>query len=144
MRVVLTVWNGRIAPVFDVARSALVLEIEDGAVKGRQTEPLCAPGSMPQTASLMALKPDVLVCGAISRVLLDSVVAAGVRVFPFIAGTVEEVIAAYFKGTLTSSALAMPGCCGRGHQARAGRAGRRGCRARLRVGCVSDGWKEQA
>lgn len=137
MRVVLTVWNGRIAPVFDVARNALVLEAEDGVVKSRCEEALRLPGSMQQTVSLMELKPDVLVCGAISRALLDAVQAAGVRVFPFVAGDVEDVIAAYFEGTLTSSAHAMPGCCGRGRLARTVRAGRQGCRARWRAGCVA-------
>ena len=54
-----------------------------------------------------------LVCGAISRPLAEKALAAGIKVIPFVAGDVEEVIEARLQGELPSSALAMPGCLGR-------------------------------
>lgn len=112
MQVILTVWNGRIAPVFDVARHALLLEIENGRIIVRHNASLCGLGAIQQTNSLMELKPDVLICGAVSKPLLDILSTAGLNIYPFIAGDREDVIQAYLAGTLSSSAHFMPGCCG--------------------------------
>ena len=35
MKVALTVWDGRISPVFDVCREVLVLELEEQVERGR-------------------------------------------------------------------------------------------------------------
>lgn len=134
MQVVLTVWNGRIAPVLDVARKALLLEVNGGSIIARREEPLSGPGLEQQAQGLMRLKPEALICGAVSRPLFDMLTDAGMRLFPFIAGNVEEVIAAYLAGKLPCPALSMPGCCGRrrfcqaaGPRRRRNRGGRR-CR----------------
>jgi hypothetical protein len=50
-----------------------------------------------------------------------------VRVLPFIAGDVDEVIQAYITGELNRPRFAMPGCCGRRIRFHGGRGGR-GCR----------------
>ena len=43
MKAALTVWEGRVSPVFDVSREALVLTIEDGAVGARSRESIETP-----------------------------------------------------------------------------------------------------
>jgi len=40
MKVALTVWNGRISPVFDVSRKILILDVSHGVVTGQREEPL--------------------------------------------------------------------------------------------------------
>ncbi len=113
MRVALATWNGRISPVFDVARQVLLLDIEEGRAIGRHEETL--PGTDPQSqaARLTALAPQTLICGAISQPMAAMLAAKGVRVIPFTAGTVEEVLAAWLAGSLPNPTLSMPGCCGR-------------------------------
>ena len=51
-----------------------------------------------------------LVCGAISTPLSELMVAYGIRVIPFVAGDVGEVIAAWCNGDLDSRHFDMPGC----------------------------------
>jgi predicted Fe-Mo cluster-binding NifX family protein len=117
MKVAIATWNGRISPVFDVARQVLILDVEAGCVIARREESL--PGTDPQAQAgrLMALAPEILICGAISQPMADLLTVGNMKIMPFTAGGVDEVIAAWLAGSLPSSALAMPGCCGR----------RRGC-----------------
>lgn len=110
MRTVFTVWNDRIAPVFDVAGHALVVVSENGATLARETLPLPAGSALAKIASLAEARTNVLVCGAISRPARCAAIACGIEVHPFIAGSVAEVVEAWLQGRIGESAFAMPGC----------------------------------
>lgn len=116
----LAMWNGRISPVFDVARQVLMLDIEDDKVITRKEEVL--PGTEPQIQAdrLASLGPQVLICGAISQPMADMLAAKSIQVIPFVAGDIDQVLGAWLLGTLPNPALSMPGCCGR----------RRGCNSK--------------
>ncbi len=120
MKVALTTWNGRVSPVFDVARQVVLIDINEGRVVGRRDEAL--PGTEPQAQAdrLAALGPQTLICGAISKAMAGLLAAVNIRVIPFTAGDVEKVLAAWLAGNLPDPALSMPGCCGRRHRQRAG------------------------
>jgi predicted Fe-Mo cluster-binding NifX family protein len=113
MKLALATWNGRISPVFDVARQVLMLDVVEGRVTGRREEPL--PGTDPhaQAARLTAFGAEALICGAISRPMASVLSVAGIRTIPFTAGPVEDVLAAWLTEGLPNPALSMPGCCGR-------------------------------
>jgi len=113
MKVALASWNGRISPVLDVARQVLVVDIENGREAGRREEML--PGTDPwaQAERLADLHIETLICGAISEPMAALLFARGIRVLPFTAGPVEEVLAGWLAGTLSGQAWTMPGCCGR-------------------------------
>jgi len=100
--------------VFDVARRILLLDIQEGKVLTRREATLPGVNPWQQAARMEELKPEILICGAISGPLAGLLAAKGIRVVPFIAGAVNEVIDAYLAGSLPNRALAMPGCCGRG------------------------------
>ena len=113
MRLALTTWNGRISPVFDVARRVEVVDIEGGRIVGRREAEL--PGTDPraQANGLAAVGPEVLICGALSQPMAATLADTGIRVVPFTAGAVEEVLAAWLSGGLPDPTLSMPGCFGR-------------------------------
>jgi len=113
MKVALATWNGRISPVFDVARQVLMLDVENGRVIARHEETLPGTDPQSQTDRLMALAPQTLICGAISRPMAALLEASKIRVIPFTSGDVERVLGAWLLGTLPNPALRMPGCCGR-------------------------------
>ena len=121
MKIALPIWNGRISPVFDTARELLVVEAQDGKEIARSRQAL--DGSvLPQRAARLAeLRVDVLLCGAISRPMAGMLAASGIKVVPFVAGDVEEVVAAYLAGRFPEQRFAMPGCCGRGFRFRGSR-----------------------
>jgi len=120
MKAAFAAWDNRIAPVFDVAQQVHLVEAEAGQAV-RETQELLADDLPVQKALCLAeLGVDTLVCGAISRSLYEMVAANGIRVIPFVAGDLREVIQAWLTGALDRSAFAMPGCRGRGRFKRMG------------------------
>lgn len=133
MKLAVATWNGRVSPVLDASRHALLVEIGDGKVVSRQEHELGTDEPFAKASRLAELGVETLVCGAVSHPLAEMIAARGIRLVPFVAGETEAVLAAYLAGNLPSSSLAMPGCCGRRRRFRGGRGGRE-CRR------GSDGW----
>jgi len=113
VRVGVSVWSGRVSPVFDVAKSLLLVSVDGQEPVGREIQPI-EPLDLPGRARRVAeLEVDVLICGAVSRPLESLLVTAGVRVLPQTCGPVDEVLEAFLTGQLNDGAFLMPGCRGR-------------------------------
>lgn len=112
MKTAFSLWQGRIAPVFDVSRRLLILETKEGGKMTRLEELMSGDAPLEKCASLSSRGVDTLVCGAISRYLQGVITAAGIRVIPFVSGPVDEVVEAWTQGRIAEDAFAMPGCCG--------------------------------
>jgi predicted Fe-Mo cluster-binding NifX family protein len=121
MKVALTVWDGRMAPVFDVSREALVLTIEDGGITSRSLEKIETPMGWLKLERLTQLGIQTLVCGAITEPLQHELSVRGVKVIAFVAGEIDEVVKSFLDNTLPTRALSMPGCCGKQNRFRGGR-----------------------
>ncbi|MBT3377855.1 MAG: hypothetical protein HN742_27290 [Lentisphaerae bacterium] len=121
MNVALPNWNGRVSPVFDVARCLLVVTVENAVQVSRREWTL--DGMLPQQRAkyLRDLGVDLLICGAISAPLEVMLLAEGVRVVPHTCGPIEDVLQAVVSRTLTEQMFLMPGCCGRRRRSRQGR-----------------------
>jgi len=113
--------DGRISPVFDVARRLLLVDIEDKREIGRAEKILEVPELAARARYVAELGADVLICGAISRPLEAMLLSAGVAVIPQTCGPVEDVLRAFISGQLTERAFVIPGCCGRRWRFRRGR-----------------------
>jgi len=125
MRIAVSVWEGRVSPVFDSSRRMLVVDIVDGRAGDRREVELPADSPAERVSHLRGLNVSTLLCGAISRPLAEWLQAAGVEVHPFVAGSVEEVLSGYLSGQLNRADFRMPGCCGRRRRHCGGR-GRQG------------------
>lgn len=113
MIVAIALWQDRIAPVFDVSRRLLLVEIEEGEV--REIGRLELPGD-PMDLPLRRLVEagvDELICGAVSRPLTERLSAWNIRVHAFRTGSLDEVLQALLEGRIDDDAHAMPGCCRR-------------------------------
>jgi predicted Fe-Mo cluster-binding NifX family protein len=126
MKAALTVWDGRVSPVFDVSREAVILTIEHGTVAARCSKNIETPTATVKIERLMELGVETLICGAISEPLHRELTSRGVKVFRFVAGEIEEVVQAFIAGGLPGPSLAMPGCCGRQNRFRGGQGQGRG------------------
>lgn len=113
-------WDRRIAPVFDTARRIHVAEIEAGRIVAEREETLADDMPVRKALRLAELGVETLVCGAITRPLHAIVASYGIRVIPFVAGDLGEVIQAWLRGGLEGEDFAMPGCRGRGRGRRRG------------------------
>ncbi len=104
-------WNGRIAPVFDVTRHLYLVEREEAQIIRESEAPLHGESAAQLALTLVDLKVNVLICGAISQPLQAMVTAYGIEVIPFVAGALREVIEAWMQGKLLlRGTFAMPGC----------------------------------
>ena len=110
MRIAVPIWENKVSPVLDTAGKLLILETQDQK-KVRRTEAFLRGQEISKRClSIQELEIDVLICGAVSRPFSERLTAAGIDVIPGISGGVEEIVAAYFGGTLHQPKYLMPGC----------------------------------
>jgi predicted Fe-Mo cluster-binding NifX family protein len=111
MKAAITEWQGRVAPLFDVAGTALVVESTPAGcsiAEQRVSLPMDCPHS--KISMLEGLQVDTLICGAISRPVRECIEARGIQVYPFVSGEIDVVIEAWRQGQLEQADFAMPGC----------------------------------
>ena len=109
MKAAVSTWQDRVAPVFDVSNTIVVVDIESGAVSNRWSEYLDENDSSAKILRLAGLNIDMLVCGAISKSLCHLIAASGITVVPFVSGRVNEVIQALMDDRLNEERFDMPG-----------------------------------
>ena len=126
MKIAIPYWQGRVSPVFDVAATLLVVEVEGNTERSRQDVPFQIEEFQARAARLAELGVGVLVCGAISRPMEIAVRAQGIEVVPQTCGDLECVLHAYVGGRLDQASFLMPGCCGRRRRRGRGQCGQSG------------------
>lgn len=110
MKIAIPIYDDSVSNVFDFATHVLLVDIENGKEANRSQVALESP-LLPQRASqLKNLEVDVLVCGAISRVLENMVTTSGIQVLPYVTGNINEVLQAFLNGQLMEPEFSMPGC----------------------------------
>jgi len=133
MKIAIPIYGDNISNVFDFATRLLLVEIENGKEANRSEVALESQSLSQRIGQIKNLEVDVLVCGAISRVLANIVTASGVQLLPYVTGRVNDVLQAYLNGQLVQSQFTMPGCwSGARKNFRRGYRGR--CRRRNRSG----------
>jgi predicted Fe-Mo cluster-binding NifX family protein len=121
MKIAVTAWEDRVSPVFDTARQVTFFEVADHHAKTAGEMQLGDEDPARRIQRLKDMGVDAIICGAISQPVAASVQVAGIRLIPFVAGPVVDVLKAYLEGTLTAPAFRMPGCCGARRRFRGGR-----------------------
>ena len=110
MKIAVPIYNDSVSNVFDFAHRLLLVKIENGKEANR-SEVALESQLLPQRASqLRSLGVDVLVCGAISRVLANMVTASGIQLLPYVTGRIDNVLQAYLTGQLVQPQFTMLGC----------------------------------
>lgn len=123
MRAAFSVWDDRIAPVFDAVPRVRIVDVEEGRIV-RESEELLAEGLPVRKALRPAeMGVGVLICGAISRPMEEMVAANGIRVISFVTGELRALTEAWRTGALDEATFSMPGRPGRGRGRRRGNRG---------------------
>lgn len=106
-------WEGRVSPVFDVARQVVMMTIDKGVVLQREGYVL-AEGSLSSRSQQLADRGvNVLICGGVSDALRVKLEQRHIRILPHRCGPVDEVLRAFLEGRLDEKCFSMPGChCG--------------------------------
>ncbi len=124
MKTAFSVWENRIAPVFDTARQIHLVEFDGMRIAAEKAHAISGDEVTQKVSWLAEQGVSTLVCGAVSRPLQERLSAVGIKVVPFVAGELREVILASLDGTLCGAAFAMPGCCGQRRRRRLQGSGR--------------------
>ena len=109
MKLAISVCEDRVSNVFDFAQKAMVVELCDGRELDRVEVAVSGQGPT-RMARLRQLGVDTLICGAISRPLASAASVSGIRLLPYVTGSLDEVIEAYRKGKLDAKRFVQPGC----------------------------------
>lgn len=120
MKTAITIWNNRIAPVYDSARTFLIVELDK---EGAESEQTCTVDEKGKLNFLISEKVDRVICGAISRQCEMMLQEKGIELISFVGGPVCRVVEAVVAGEPSSSYSALPGC--RGPHCQGGRGMRR-------------------
>lgn len=109
MRLAIAVWGCEVSPVFDFAHRILVVQCDEDQVTARYRYEIPEESIAARAERLRELGVNVLVCGAISNPLAEMVGGLGITLIPWKCGLVEEVLVAYFSGTLQDPRFSLPG-----------------------------------
>lgn len=115
-KIAFSLWNKRIAPVFEVARHFYVTE-EIAQCERAEEHSFTSDNSLERIDLLHALGVTQLVCGAITTETRALLINQGIMVCSFAAGDYEQVCKALRDGVINRKRHRMPGC-GKQHQAR--------------------------
>ncbi len=110
MNLAVSVWQGRVAPLFDVSRCFFLAEVEQGRLVSSRDVFLEDVDPWERVPRLAGLGVTTLICGAVSRPLQHQAAAAGIHVIPFVAGEVNGVVDAWLGRRLERDDFRMPGC----------------------------------
>ena len=109
MKVAITEHQGRIAPVFDTCRRVKVfVQSEDGDVM-ISDEDWSSLGWHNRAARLKELGVETLVCGGLSCRLEQLIDLHGIKLMPWLAGDITEVLGALREGNISDPRYSMPG-----------------------------------
>ncbi|THB70946.1 MAG: dinitrogenase iron-molybdenum cofactor biosynthesis domain-containing protein [Desulfobulbaceae bacterium] len=108
MKISMTVWENRVSPVFDSARSLLIAEIMNGCIANRTNFEVTTCGTL--VHKLLTSSVDLLICGAISQEAATLIENAEIEIVAFIAGNQDQILEAYLQNR-SLQPFTMPGCC---------------------------------
>lgn len=113
MKVAVNYENGQIFQHFGQTKTFKLYTIENNAVTAAELVPGAPEGHHALGRQLIALKPDVVICGSLGIPMLEMLQGADIKVCSNVTGSADEAVQAYLNGTLVSSTKAH--ACGCGH-----------------------------
>jgi predicted Fe-Mo cluster-binding NifX family protein len=109
-KIAVTVWEQRVSPVFDSARTLLIAEIQGDALINTSYLTFDPDRPLELLQLLQAQKVMTLICGAVSAGPANMLETAGIELISFIAGDVHRVLETFLQGESLGTAFKMPGC----------------------------------
>jgi predicted Fe-Mo cluster-binding NifX family protein len=109
MKLALAVFEDRISVIFDNSKQLQIVLIKDNLLKNRKEVYFNTLCIVKMIEMLKEESVEIIICGAISEYMQNIIERNGIKVIPWISGSVQNVLDAWMNGTLEK--LVMPGCC---------------------------------
>jgi hypothetical protein len=120
MKVAMTVWQQRVSPVFDVSGHLLLLSIKYGKVDSEQLYQLKAADPGEKLSFIYSLRPQILICGAMSAEVQQVAETYPWQLYVFMKGSVRRMMRALIAEGVLDDDFVLPGCAGRSRHCRGG------------------------
>ncbi len=91
-----------VAPCFGASATIAIFITEDGEIVDQVDFTLHSQRALDRIRLLRDQEVDTLICGGLQERVEEMIAAAGIRVFSWVAGNAEELLAAYLRGQLHS------------------------------------------
>jgi predicted Fe-Mo cluster-binding NifX family protein len=105
MRVAIPVFQSKISPRFDSTQEFVLLEIEKSKVIKREDLPTKGWPLSAKLKQMVDLSVDTLICGGIDLESMQQLNFSGIKVYSWITGEVEDVVACFLNRGLESGII---------------------------------------
>jgi len=109
MKIAIPTFGTRVSPRFDCAQDIAVVAVDEGRPSKRLELPAADWPPHERIHRLLELGVDTVVCGGIDRHTTRALQSAGVTVYGWFAGEIEEALAALLNGELDAEAAMQRG-----------------------------------
>ena len=110
MIIALSIWNGRIAPVFDVAMQLLIVDVQERKIVKQKQKRLPSNEILEKAIMLQQLDINLLICGAVSEQVKLCLDMYEINVISFISGDIHKILNSWLSDSFNEADFAMPGC----------------------------------
>jgi len=104
-------FDTRVSPRFDCAQSILIVKVIEGKIVERRELSTKDWSPMEKISELARLDVKVIVCGGIDRLTLHYCRKNGFRVYAWLTGEIEEILADMLRKGNSLSAPSLPRAC---------------------------------
>lgn len=119
MKIAIPVFENRISPRFDFAPGFGLYDIEGERITGSREISCEGWSDSDRVSKLRGFGIDILICGGLPGYLQSILTSSGIKVIPWVAGDVNDVLSLFLRGQLNSGMVI---CSGRGKRRRCKRA----------------------
>ena len=101
--IAISIFRDRISSRIDAANEVLLLSLENGTIKKRETIRIISSSPLDKIQQIIQLNPDVLICGGLTQLCGSKLKNSRVTVMPWIKGNTEEVLNKFLEGKLSGT-----------------------------------------
>jgi predicted Fe-Mo cluster-binding NifX family protein len=101
MKLAITTYDGRVSPVYEVAKEFLLVVVEGGRERSRERCSLNGGAPLRRIRRLLEFGVETLICGGITANQVELLHAVGITVIDQQAGPVEQVLREFIEGALS-------------------------------------------
>ena len=91
-KIAITIFHNRVALRLDSAENLMLVTIEDGKVKSRELFLLREKDPLRKIDKIFLLKPDVLICGGLTKLCSYKLSHSNIKVIPWVQGNAEYIL----------------------------------------------------
>ena len=109
MKIVISIWQNRVSPLFDSSHHLLFSHIKGGKVIKKDVLSVEGLSLFQRAELLQKLSVDILICGGITQPILDTIRNKNIKVIPFLCGDANDLLEALRKNRDVKTLFSMPG-----------------------------------